>query len=373
MAMTIKSTCQRLYRTTGVARRGVTLHNHHFQRSFEEFSCVGRGCASISRFLSDSQQSLSSDRKTRNDLLNIARMSTLAKPEDDVGRAIIHPTIESIRSLRKSFDNSISVGFVPTMGALHEGHLSLARAARSENDVVIASVFVNPTQFGEGEDLDKYPRQLERDVDLLSEIGVDHVFAPSSDMMYGKNHATYVSPEGFDQTREGTARPGHFRGVATVVTKLFNIVQPTNAYFGQKDAVQCVVIRRIVDDLDMDVNVQIMDTVREEDGLAMSSRNAYLSPEEREKAPIVFKSLCAAREVFDSRLARGMEELDANDLHEVVEEVLKSEPLIKEIQYVAIDDLETMQPLVKVGSAGCVVSLACILGSVRLIDNIVLR
>lgn len=170
-----------------------------------------------------------------------------------------------------------------------------------------------------------------------------------------------------------TTKSGHFRGVATIVTKLFNIVQPTNAYFGQKDAAQCVLIRRITDDLDMDVNVKIMDTIREEDGLAMSSRNAYLTKNERERAPILYKALCAAREVFESRLARGLEELDASDLSEVVEKVLKTEPMIKEVQYIAIDDLEKMQPLEKVGSAGCVVSLACKLGSVRLIDNIVLR
>lgn len=161
--------------------------------------------------------------------------------------------------------------------------------------------------------------------------------------------------------------------MATIVTKLFNLVQPTNAYFGQKDATQCVLIRRIVDDLDMDVNVKVMDTVREKDGLAMSSRNAYLTEDEREKAPILYKSLCAARELFESRYARGMDELDAIDLREVVEEVLKLEPLIKKVQYIAVDDLEQMQPLDKVGSAGCIVSLACIFESVRLIDNIVLR
>lgn len=271
------------------------------------------------------------------------------------------------------FDPSVSVGFVPTMGALHEGHLSLVRAARSQNDVVVASIFVNPTQFGEGEDLDKYPRQLEKDVDLLTEIGVDHVFAPASDAMYGRHHATYVDPRGFDRTSEGASRPDHFRGVATVVAKLFNVVRPTNAYFGQKDAVQYVVIRRMVDDLNMDVNVQVMDTVREDDGLAMSSRNAYLTPEEREKAPVLYRALCAAREVFDSRFARGMEEMDAGDLREVVEDALQNELSMTEVQYVAVDDLETMQPLEKVGNGGCIISLACILGSVRLIDNIVLR
>ena len=179
--------------------------------------------------------------------------------------------------------------------------------------------------------------------------------------------------QGFDQTREGISRPGHFRGVATIVTKLFNIVQPTYAYFGQKDAMQCVLIRRIVDDLDMDVNVQIMDTVREGDGLAMSSRNVRLTPEEREKAPVVYKALCAAKELFDSRLARGMEEVDASDLQEVVESLLQTEPLLKEVQYVAVDDLEAMQSLEKVGDGGCIISLACTLGNVRLIDNIVLK
>ncbi|KAL3784257.1 hypothetical protein ACHAWO_005034 [Cyclotella atomus] len=293
--------------------------------------------------------------------------------DTNASRPTIHPTIQSIRSMRKSLDSSKSVGFVPTMGALHEGHLSLARAARAQNDVVVASIFVNPTQFLQGEDLDKYPRQLEKDVELLRGVGVDHVFVPAADSMYRKNHVSYVDPVGFDDTKEGSFRPGHFRGVATIVTKLFNIVQPTNAYFGQKDATQCVLIRRITEDLDMDVNVQIMDTVREQDGLAMSSRNAYLTADEREKAPVLYKALCAAREVYESRLARGLKELEANDLREVVEEVLKTEPLIKEVQYVAIDDLEQMQPLEKVGSGGCIISLACKLGAVRLIDNIVLQ
>jgi len=302
-------------------------------------------------------------------------MSTMSNEEtnDESSKPLIHPTVESIRSIRKSIHPSTTIGFVPTMGALHEGHLSLAREARLKNDIVIASIFVNPTQFGEGEDLDKYPRQLEEDVAKLREIGVDHVFAPNADVMYGKNHITFVEPTGFDETKEGISRPGHFRGVATIVTKLFNIVQPTNAYFGQKDAVQCIVIRRIAQDLDMDINVQIMDTVREEDGLAMSSRNAYLTKEERERAPIVYQSLRVALELFDSRFARGEEEVNADDLREAVTSVLESEPMISEIDYVAIDDLENMRPMEKVGDAGCVVSLACKLGSVRLIDNIVLR
>ncbi|KAL7477889.1 hypothetical protein ACHAW6_003675 [Cyclotella cf. meneghiniana] len=299
-------------------------------------------------------------------------MSTAANASESPMPSV-HPTIQSIRSMRKSLSPSASVGFVPTMGALHEGHLSLARAARSQNDVVVASIFVNPTQFLQGEDLDKYPRQLEKDVELLREVGVDHVFAPTSNTMYRENHVTYVEPMGFDETREGSSRPGHFRGVATIVTKLFNIVQPTNAYFGQKDAAQCVLIRRITDDLDMDVIINIMDTVREEDGLAMSSRNAYLAAEEREKAPVIYKALCAAREVFESRFARGLEEVTADDLRDVVNNVLQTEPLIREIQYIAIDDLEQMRPMETVGTEGCIVSLACVLGSVRLIDNVVLR
>jgi len=303
----------------------------------------------------------------------MSTMSNEINNNESPSKPMIHPTVESIRSIRKSIHPSTTIGFVPTMGALHEGHLSLAREARLKNDIVVASIFVNPTQFGEGEDLDKYPRQLEEDVAKLREIGVDHVFAPNADVMYGKNHATFVEPMGFDQTKEGISRPGHFRGVATIVTKLFNIVQPTNAYFGQKDAVQCIVIRRIAQDLDMDVNVQIMDTVREDDGLAMSSRNAYLTDEERERAPILYQSLRVARELFDSRFARGEEEVDANDLREVVTNVLESEPMISKIEYVAIDDLENMRPMEKVGDGGCVVSLACELGSVRLIDNIVLR
>mmetsp|Transcript_897 Transcript_897/g.2081 ORF Transcript_897/g.2081 Transcript_897/m.2081 type:complete len:344 (+) Transcript_897:92-1123(+) len=304
----------------------------------------------------------------------VSLLSTMSEPEGNANDgAAIHPTIGAIRSMRKSLGPATRVGFVPTMGALHEGHLSLARAALEENDIVIASIFVNPTQFGEGEDLDRYPRQLEKDVKLLSEVGVSHVFTPSADSMYKKNHVTYVDPCGFDNTMEGISRPGFFRGVATVVTKLFNIVQPTSAYFGQKDAVQCALIKRITEDLDMDINIKIMDTVREDDGLAMSSRNAYLSEEERRRAPIVYTSLMAAREVFDSRLSRGVETVSADDLREVVEGVLETEPLVTEVQYVAIDDTTTMQPISDVGDGGCVISLACVVGSVRLIDNIVLR
>lgn len=177
------------------------------------------------------------------------------------------------------------------------------------------------------------------------------------------------SLQGFDDIAEGASRPGHFRGVATVVTKLFNIVQPTNAYFGQKDAAQCCLIRRIVHDLDMDVNVMVLDTVREPDGLAMSSRNAYLSSREREAAPVVYRSLCRARDLYHSRGGS----ISADILKQEVQRVLKTEPLITQVQYVTIDDRETMRPIGKVGQEGAVISLACKLGSVRLIDNMVLK
>ena len=246
------------------------------------------------------------------------------------------------------------------------------QAARAENDVVIASIFVNPTQFAPGEDLDKYPRRLDRDSELLSEAGVDHLFAPDSDAMYGNNHVTFVTPEGFDDTAEGMARPGHFRGVATVVTKLFNIVKPSNAYFGRKDAAQCVLIKRVVEDLHMDVNVVVKDTVRDADGLAMSSRNAYLSLQERRIAPIVYQSLCAAKDLFD-KLKEG-ENIPAEDLQHIVRSILQSEPLVSEIQYISVDSKVTMRPVVDQveQSTGAIISLACKVGSVRLIDNILL-
>lgn len=254
---------------------------------------------------------------------------------------------------------------------LYAGHLSLVKAARENNDVVIASIFVNPTQFGPNEDLDKYPRQLERDTELLTDFGVDHLFAPDAASMYGKDHVTYVDPTGFDDIPEGTVRPGHFRGVATIVTKLFNIVQPTNAYFGQKDAAQCVLIRRIVQDLDMDVRVVIMNTIREADGLAMSSRNAYLTSDERRAAPVLYRSLCSARDLLEGLQDNGT--IPSSQLREKVVSILREEPLVSDIQYVAIDNKNTMRAVNEVSRLdGAVVSIACKVGSVRLIDNIII-
>lgn len=236
-------------------------------------------------------------------------------------------------------------------------------------------MFVNPTQFGPNEDLDTYPRQLERDVELLQGLGVHHIFAPKPESMYGPNHLTYVNARGFDKVAEGQVRPGHFQGVATIVTKLFNIVRPTNAYFGQKDAAQCVLIRRIVEDLDMDVNIVVRDTIREADGLAMSSRNAYLTADERKAATVLYRSLLACQDFYQQSTAgeEGQVVVSANELKKIVENELRTEPLVTEIQYVSIDNKATMQPMQKVlRENGSIVSIACKIGSVRLIDNIVL-
>jgi pantoate--beta-alanine ligase len=185
--------------------------------------------------------------------------------------------------------------------------------------------------------------------------------------MYGKNHVTYVDPEAFEKIPEGRVRPGHFRGVATIVTKLFNIVQPTNAYFGQKDAAQCCLIKRLVEDLDMDLNVMVMDTIREDDGLAMSSRNAYLTSEERRAAPALYKSLTAAKMLYEKD-----RDIPTSDLVATVMSILQSEELVSDVQYVSVDSKATMQPISQVGEEGAIVSIACKVGSVRLIDNIVL-
>jgi pantoate--beta-alanine ligase len=292
------------------------------------------------------------------------RASKAAKPA-------LYSTLSSFRNFRRTIKQQqpfLSIGFVPTMGALHEGHLSLVKAARQQNDIVIASVFVNPTQFGQGEDFDKYPRQLEQDAKLLGEYGVDHLLAPSIEEMYGQHHVSFVDCAGFDDIPEGLARPGHFRGVATIVTKLFNIVQPSHAYFGQKDAAQCVLIQRMVEDLNMDIHVVVMDTIRESDGLAKSSRNAYLSPAERQAASVVYRSLMAAKEMFDKNPSVSSAELMAT-----TRTVLQAEPLVSEIQYISIDSKSTMKPISQPSKEdGAVISLACKVGSVRLIDNIVL-
>ena len=250
------------------------------------------------------------------------------------------------------------------MGALHEGHLSLVRHARADDDTVVVSIFVNPTQFGPSEDLAHYPRDADRDLALLRDLGTDVVFMPPVEEVYPQGFDTHVEVEKLTQRLEGVSRPGHLRGVATVVTKLFNIVQPHRAYFGQKDAQQLAVVRRLARDLDLPVEVVGLPTVRELDGLAMSSRNAYLSPEERRAAPVFYRSLEAAQELWRSGVR------DASLIRQRMNEVLASEPLAH-VDYVSVADTETLEELEMV-ERSALVSLAVRIGKTRLIDNVTL-
>ena len=271
-------------------------------------------------------------------------------------------TVAEARALRRALTGTW--GFVPTMGYLHEGHLSLVRRARAENDRVAVSIFVNPTQFGPHEDYARYPRDLERDLRLLEPLGVDLVFVPSVEEMYPSGFQTWVIVEEVSRPLEGASRPGHFRGVATVVAKLFNILQTDRAYFGQKDAQQTVVIRRMVQDLNIPVEIVICPTVREPDGLAMSSRNTYLNPEERRAATVLFRALQAAKARYEAG------ERDAEGLREAMREVIRAEPLAR-IDYVSVADPETLQELERV-EGPALLSLAVYIGTTRLIDNIML-
>ncbi len=272
-------------------------------------------------------------------------------------------SIAELRESRRQFTGS--VGFVPTMGYLHEGHLSLVRQARNENSAVVASIFVNRTQFGPGEDLASYPRDLERDLKLLDEENTDVVFIPPDEEMYQPAFSSWVEVEKVTERLEEASRPGHFRGVATVVAKLFNIVQPTRAYFGQKDAQQAIVIKRMVADLNMDLEIVVVPTVRESDGLAMSSRNTYLNPEERRAATILFKALTLAKELWQ----RG--EKDADKIRRQMASLIRKEPLAR-IDYVSIADAATLEELEAVDRPA-LASLAVRIGKARLIDNTLLE
>lgn len=246
------------------------------------------------------------------------------------------------------------------------------RAARSSCDIVAASIFVNPTQFGPNEDYSKYPRTFERDVALLTQEGVDLVFFPSADDMYAPNHRCYVTPEGFDDLHEGRCRPGHFRGVATVVTKLFNIIRPTHAFFGAKDAAQCVLIKRLVADLSMDIAINVVDVCREADGLAMSTRNQYLGPDERAAASVVYRGLVRAQTLFTSLKQSGAS-INAQQLRDVIQDEYAREPLVTEVQYISVGSRETMDELTTVDARdGAVLSVAVKLGKCRLIDTLTL-
>lgn len=272
-------------------------------------------------------------------------------------------TVAEMRRLRAQ--TAGSVGLVPTMGYLHEGHLSLVRRACGDNEHLVVSIFVNPTQFGPQEDYRRYPRDPERDLRLLEQEGADVVFMPGVEEMYPPGFDTWVEVgESLTGRLEGAFRPGHLRGVTTVVAKLFNIVQPQRAYFGQKDGQQLAVIRRMAADLNMGVEVVAVPTVREPDGLAMSSRNAYLSPEERRAAAVLWRSLCRARELFDGGERR------AEVIRGEMGAVLASEPLAR-VEYVSVADAETLAELETIDRAA-MVSLAVRIGSTRLIDNVVL-
>jgi pantoate--beta-alanine ligase len=255
------------------------------------------------------------------------------------------------------------LGLVPTMGALHAGHLSLVRAARASCDVVAATIFVNPLQFGPNEDLAKYPRTWEKDVAALEAEKVDLLFAPSPEEMYPSGATTYVIVEGLSEKLDGRSRPGHFRGVTTVVAKLFEIVRPEVAFFGQKDAAQVAVIRKMVDDLNMDIRIQVCPIVREHDGLAMSSRNAYLDPEQRKQALVLHRALMRIQ--FEVDLG---ESLSAR-LLETGKGVIAEVPEVR-IDYLEIVDPDTLDPVSDV-SKGALVAVAAYLGTTRLIDNIV--
>jgi pantoate--beta-alanine ligase len=272
-------------------------------------------------------------------------------------------TIPQIRALRQKLKGS--VGFVPTMGFLHEGHLALVRQAKIENSAVIVSIYVNPTQFGPREDFGAYPRDLDRDLDLLQKEGTDIVFVPLDDEMYPREFSSWVDVEKVTERLEGASRPGHFRGVATVVAKLFNIVQPTRAYFGQKDAQQVAVIRKMVEDLNMDLEVVVVPTMRESDGLAMSSRNIYLNPKERQAAIILFEALTLAQQLA------GGGERDPGKIRQQMTALIQKEPLAR-IDYVSIADAETLEEL-NLLDRPAVASLAVRVGKTRLIDNMPLE
>lgn len=274
--------------------------------------------------------------------------------------------VTSIPNL-SAFLNSLSrpLGLVPTMGALHDGHLALVERARGENQSLVATIFVNPTQFGPQEDLSNYPRDESRDLEMLRRHGVDLVFAPGVEEIYPEGFDTWVDVGALGGRLEGAHRPGHFRGVATVVAKLFSLVRPDRAYFGQKDGQQLAVIRRLVRDLNLGLEIVAVPTVRDPDGLAQSSRNAYLTPSQRKAAPVVYRSLCQAERLWSSGVR------DAGKLRAEVRAVLEGEPLVESIDYASVADVESLDELDQV-QGQAMVSVAVTIGSTRLIDNVIL-
>jgi pantoate--beta-alanine ligase len=275
---------------------------------------------------------------------------------------MIVSTLDELRSARAILDGP--VGFVPTMGYLHEGHLSLVRRAADECASVIVSIFVNPTQFGPSEDLDAYPRDMERDLRLLEPLGVNLVWMPTPEIMYPDGYQTWVEVEALTSPLEGAQRPGHFRGVTTVVAKLFNGVQPDKAYFGQKDAQQAAVIRRMTRDLNFPIEIVVCPIVREQDGLAMSSRNTYLDPEQRKAALVLHRALNAAKDAYEAG------ERDGEKLRTIMQETIGAEPLAQ-MQYVSCADYDTLEELDQL-TGKALLSMAVYVGKTRLIDNFVL-
>ena len=257
-----------------------------------------------------------------------------------------------------------TLGLVPTMGALHEGHMSLVRAARANCGAVAVSIFVNPTQFGPNEDYSAYPRTFDEDCRKLEEAGVDLVFAPTAEMMYPSGNTTSVDPGEIATRLDGASRPGHFRGVATIVTRLFNIARPDRAYFGQKDAAQIAVLRQVVRDLNLPVELAVCPIVREPDGLAMSSRNRYLTPAERNRALVLSKALSAAQDVAHSG------ETSADAMRQAMQEFFPGDPHLR-LDYAEVVDADTLLPLADI-SKGALVAVAAWVGTTRLIDNVVL-
>lgn len=272
-------------------------------------------------------------------------------------------TLDELHAARLSLDGT--VGLVPTMGYLHEGHLSLIRRAKGDCDHAVVSIFVNPAQFGPNEDLSKYPRDLERDLKLIEPLGVDIVWTPSAEVMYPNGYQTWVEVEALTHPLEGAVRPGHFRGVTTVVAKLFNAVQPHKAYFGQKDAQQAAVIRQMTRDLSYPIEIVVCPTVREQDGLAMSSRNKYLEGEDRSAALVLYRALNAAKDAYK----KG--EGNAERLRQTMKEVIAAEPRAQ-MQYVSCADYNTLEEL-EIVKGKTLLSMAVFIGRTRLIDNFVLE
>ncbi len=272
-------------------------------------------------------------------------------------------SLEELRIVRRALPSPL--GLAPTMGYLHQGHISLAQTARSECASVAASIFVNPSQFGPNEDLASYPRDLQRDLELLEQAGVDLVWTPTVEEMYPNGYQTWVTVEELSKPLEGQMRPSHFRGVTTVVAKLFNAVQPDRAYFGQKDAQQASVIRQMVRDLNFNVQIVVCPIVREADGLAMSSRNIYLNPMERQAATVLFRALSSAQQAY----TQG--ERQAGGLRQIVQQAIEAEPLAK-LQYISCANPLTLQEIPRKVQGPALLSIAVFIGKTRLIDNLLL-